>query len=322
MNKTFPWPEISQPDAFARLSPRAQRADVYLQTCRQQIQDASTQNVIAAMLEPLRQKRNSLLLPKNKNAQKNAPELCGRLSTPVEYEAWWGGAAAAQASHHSYPGGWLIHTATNLHATQMLLRTAKEMRGVKINPDAMLAGMILHDCLKPRLLLWQDGELSVNEGECGHHIAAIAEGYLQGASDATLICLAGVHSGWWQNRDGVAGYLRRAAEMLGESALERIAEKTPRAELLPETWIMRQAEADWYSATRIAFQTLDSRLQELLQKWFPAEQQTAARWWIWMQCDEMELMRQLSCGDESFTGFVLGVLSGVLPASAASTQNP
>jgi hypothetical protein len=319
MDKTaalFPWPEITQPDAFARLSPRAQRADVYLQQCRQQIQDGATQNVITAMLEPLYQQQNLLRLPANKSAQKNAPSLCERLATPVEYEAWWGGPAAAASSHHSYPGGWLIHTATNLHAVQMLLRTAREMRGVEINPDALLTGMILHDCLKPHLLLWQGGELSVNEGECSHHIAAIAEAYLQGASEETLVCLAGVHCGWWQNRDSVAGYLQRAAELLDEPALGCVAARMSRLELWPETWIMRQGEADWYSATRVALQTIQPRLRDLLEKWLPVNQRIAAQWWIWMHCDELELARHLARGDESFADFVRGILPPSTPLIA------
>jgi len=307
MQNKVSWPSVSKPDAFARLSPRVQKANRYLLDCIQQIQNKELANIVLAVLEPLHQKDRCWFLQENAAAQRNAPKLCKRLSTPIYYDAWWGAPAAADHSHHCYPGGWLIHNATNLHALRMVIQTAKDIRDISINPDALLAGMLLHDSLKPRLFLWENGELTADQGECGHHVAALAEAYLRGVPADALCMLAGVHTGWWQNSEGVAKYLQQAAALIDEPELARVA--TLRIDFLPETWIMRQGEAAWYSATKTAIQEVKTRLHESVEKLFPEEQYTAAEWWVLMHCDELQLLRNIADGtfEESVRKVLLGV---------------
>lgn len=306
------YPPVSRPDEFARLSPRVQRAERHLQNSISQIRSPQSAAVISKMSEPLHETECNLLLPQNKTAQKKAPVLCRQLLTPLPYKAWWGAPAASEKSHHAYPGGWLLHTATNLYALEKLTRTACELRGQEVESDDLYAGMILHDILKPRLFLWKSsGEMDSNQGECGHHVAAIAEAYLQGASERVLISLAGVHSGWWHNRDAVAGFLQRAAELIGDSSLERIANSpSVRWELHFETEMMYQAERAWYTATRAALQQINQPLEALLKTLVPDEEYQAARWRVLLHCDEIELARQLGNGHEAFARTIKKVLSG------------
>jgi hypothetical protein len=309
-DKEFSWPAVSRPDAFAHRSPRVQKADRFVWECIQKIQDKALAALIRSILTPLHETDCTWLLTKNAAARKNAPELCARLTTPLEYDAWWGAPAAAAHSHHCYPGGWLLHNATNLHALRMLMQTAQEIRNVSINPDALLAGMLLHDCLKPRLFLWENGELTADQGECGHHVAALAEGYLRGVPVDALRMLAGVHVGWWQNVEGVARYLQQAAELIDQPELAGAA--APRMDFLPETWIMRQGEAAWYGATKTAIQEVNTRLREAVELLVPEAHRTAATWWVLMQYDELELLRKVAAGTLGDT--VRKVLSAVIPA--------
>jgi len=290
------WPPVACPDAFARLSPRVRNANQCVLDGIQKIQDTAVIQLITAMLAPLRNKSSKWLLQENAAAQKNAPDFCERLVMQVDYDLWWGGPAAAEKSHHCFPGGWLLHNATNLHSLEMLIKTAREFRGLEINTDAMYAGMLLHDCLKPQLLLWQDGEMMQDPEGCNHHVAALAEGYLQGATPEVLIMLAGIHGGWWQNTEGVAKYLDQAAHLIDRPELTRIKSTFPQVDFLPETWIMRQGEAAWYSATKTAIQEVKPQLRDLLGSLVAPEDERAAEWWVLMHCDELELVRNITEG--------------------------
>lgn len=292
-DKEIPWRGLSQPDAFARHSSRVQKANTYFLQCIGQIQDKALAALLQETLLPLRSPTSAWLLPQNVTARKKDPALCARLTMPVDYDIWWGAPAAADNSHHCYPGGWLMHNATNLHALNVLMQTAWEMRGVSIDSDALLGGMILHDCLKPQLFLWQDGVLSVDQGESGHHVAALAESYLRGVPAGVLQMLAGVHTGWWRQAEGVAGFLERAAELIDRPELARIP---PHLDFLTETWIMNQGEVGWYYATRGAIQEVKPRLHDLLEKLYPPEERQAAAWWVLMHCDELTLLRNIVQG--------------------------
>lgn len=290
------WPSLSRPDLFAQESPRAQKANQFLLDGIQQIQNKALADIVSAMWVPLHNADSKWLLQDNSAAQKNTPEFCEYLSTRVHYETWWGGPAAAEKSHHCYPGGWLMHNATNLHALQMLLRTAKEIRGLQIDSGAMLAAMLVHDCFKPQLLQWRNGELLPEPPGCGHHVAALAEAYLRGASHEMLIMIAGIHGGWWEHTDGVGQYLEAAAQLVDRPELASIASESPRVDFLPETWIMHQGERAWYTATKTAIQQVKPRLLEVVEKLVSPEDQQAAQWWVLMHCDELELLRNIADG--------------------------
>jgi hypothetical protein len=287
---------VSRPDLFARLSPRVQKANQILLDGIQKIGDATIKNIVITMLAPLRDSESKWLLQDNPAAQNNAPVFCDRFAMRANYNLWWGGPAAGEKSHHCYPGGWLLHNATNFHSLQMLIQTARDLRGLHINTDAMFAGMLLHDCLKPQLLLWDNGELMADPEGSNHHVAALAEAYLQGAPPEVLIMLAGIHSGWWQNPEGVAKYLDQAAQLVDRPELARMKSTFPSLDFLPETWIMRQGEATWYTATKTAIQEVKSRLRELLGKLVPPEECRSAEWWILLHCDEIELLRNIAEG--------------------------
>jgi len=296
MQDKFSLPSVSRPDSFAHLSPRVQKANQILLDGIQKIRDAVIKKVVIAMLAPLRNSGSQWLLQYHPAMQKNAPAFCERFAMEANYDLWWGGPAAAQKSHHCYPGGWLLHNATNLHSLQMLIQTARDLRGLQINADAMFAGMLLHDCLKPQLLLWQNGEMMDDPEGSNHHVAALAEAYLQGAPPEVLIMLAGIHTGWWQNPEGVAKYLDQAAQLVDRPELARIKSTFSRLDFLPETWIMRQGESAWYSATKSAIQEVKPRLREVLEKFVSPENCRSAEWWVLLHCDEMELLRHIAEG--------------------------
>jgi hypothetical protein len=122
--------------------------------------------------------------------------------------------------------------------------------------------------------------------------------------------LAGIHTGWWQNPEGVAKYLDQAAQLVDRPELARLKSTFPRLDFLPETWIMRQGEAAWYSATKTAIQEVKPRLREVVEKLVPPEDCRGAEWWILLHCDEMELLRQIAEG--TFEETVAKVLFGAM----------
>ena len=290
------WPSVLQPDTFAHLSSRVQNANLILLEGIQQIQDPAIKSLVTKMWNPVRNSECQWLLQGNIAAQKNAPAFCERLAMRADYDHWWGSPAAAATSHHCYPGGWLLHNATNFYSLQMLIQTAREVRRMQINTDAMFAGMLLHDCFKPRLLLWQNGELMKDPVGSNHHVAALAEAFLQGAPVEVLIMLAGIHIGWWQNAEAVANFLDQAAQLIDRPELARLKSTFLRVDFLPETWMMRQGEVAWYNATKTAIQEVKPRLREVVEKLVSPENCRSAEWWVLMHCDEIDLLRNIAEG--------------------------
>lgn len=188
-----------------------------------------------------------------------------KLGRPLPYDPTWAAPGAALSSHHCYPGGWAIHTALNLNAALHLADQVEHLKGIAVEKDGIIAAMALHDWAKLKLLCWSDDHTLDAEGSGGHHWMAIAECMLKGFPPGVVQLLAGAHGGWWSKPESVGSSLQSAAERIGLDPGS--TEYVPSQELLTvESWIMRQAEESWYSATRRAVQ----EVRGVVRAWWEA----------------------------------------------------
>lgn len=243
---------------------------------------------VTGMLASLSRKSSPSLLGSRPSIRERIPVTCERLDARLSYNAWWAAPAAGLHSHHPYPGGWLIHHATNLGALRGLIKTAREVRGLGFDADVLLAAMLLHDWAKPRMLVWRENKLESNEGEVGHHVTALAEVALRGLPRDVLVCLAGVHSGWWKQPDAVRQFLEKAGEIIDQPILGEWA-REEEATRRVSGWIIRQGEESWYAAARHAVQVVREPLRECLAEYAEGSQLDALEYLVWGWADEMEL---------------------------------
>jgi 7,8-dihydroneopterin 2',3'-cyclic phosphate phosphodiesterase len=113
----------------------------------------------------LRQKVTELL-------EKTEIEIGGKKYTPLPV----GISPAAQRRHHAYEGGYVEHVVSTANIAMALCDSVEEVYHGKVNRDLVLAGILLHDALKPYTY-------SINE--CGNYEATQLANYLDHLSLAT-----------------------------------------------------------------------------------------------------------------------------------------
>lgn len=286
------------PGRVARHSPRAQRAGHGLLDALRSIQNSALRAQVQGMLETIRVHQGGSFLSRNQRARRAVPKLCALLERPVAEIPWWAAPGASSQSHHPYPGGWLIHNVTNLHALEGLLATARCARGLTVDRDVFLAAMLLHDWAKPRMLLWNGWQIQQEESEVDHHLAALLEAATRRLPDEVIACLAGVHAGWWHAPEIVAGFLDRTAEILDAPRISRLAQSSAFRQWSVHGWIMRQGEVAWYEPTRKAFQKIEPSLRRWIRGWFAEESLSKMTAMISAWTDELELVEILARGGE------------------------
>ncbi len=275
-------------EQIARCSPRVQRANRLLRGALRSIGDRPLRQKVAQTLDTLKRRRGSSLFAENATLRRRFPQLCERLTATLPYHPRWTAPGAAPFSHHPYPGGWLMHNATNVATLQSLIATATTLRGLEIAADPLMAGMLLHDWAKPRMFYWQGEQMEVNQGELGHHVAALAEMALRGFPQEVLIALAGVHAGWWEKPDTVQAFLEATAEALDRPELAVLG-KAEAARWSASGWIARQGEATWYRATREAAASTREPLRAWLATLKGSESVDLLEWMVWGWADELAL---------------------------------
>lgn len=276
------------PERIARHSPRARRADRVLREAIDSICDSSLRQRVTDTLATLDLKEGFSLLAETPAVRRRYPKTCERLAATLPYHPWWGAPGAAASSHHPYPGGWLIHNATNIRSLQGLILTATTVRGLKVHSDTLIAAMLLHDWAKPRMFFWHGAELKVDEGELGHHVAALCEMALRGFPREVLVCLAGVHGGWWDRPEAVQGFFEKAAEVLDRPELASWgrAHASTRETI---GWMARLGETSWYKANREALQSIRTPLRDWLSRTAGSEFIDTLQAMIFGWVDELEL---------------------------------
>jgi hypothetical protein len=294
------WPLVAHPDQFARASARVVNAENRLLGYLNCIQNSTLRSKVSDILGDLHNRRCELKIAQSAHVRKTCPQLIQRLEEQVDYNLWWGAPGAGLKSHHSYPGGWLLHNATNLLSADHLCATAEQLRGATVDRESLYAAILLHDSIKPRLFLWREGIMDVDQGECGHHVAAIAEALLHEIPFPTVVLLAGLHAGWWKNPAVVEDYIQQALHLIGEpSRSSELSAQIAEMQWKPEAWIARQAEEAWYGGTVYAM----TRIRKKLGEWYRCDTESEGNrklWRILMQVDELTLLGQIEHGEEAF----------------------
>ncbi len=220
-----------------------------------------------------------------------------KLAAEMPYDPTWAAPGAALSSHHCYPGGWALHTALNLQAACHLMEQAERIKGVECNRDAVMAGIILHDWAKLKLLVWNaDHDLDADQGG-GHHVIMLAECMLRQLAPSVIRLAAGVHGGWWLQPEGVRGSIEKAAQWVNVDVVTEVYPDFDGDDLSVESWIVRQAELCWYAVTRQSVQMLEDYLVNWhAQAGIPCEY-APWRHALYAAFDELQLVQDLSHGN-------------------------
>ncbi len=83
---------------------------------------------------------------------------------------------AAQARHHAYSGGYIEHVVSTANIAMALCDSVEEVYHGKISRDLVMAGVLLHDALKP---------FTYSINECGNYESTRLADYLDHLSLAT-----------------------------------------------------------------------------------------------------------------------------------------
>ncbi|MFI5363489.1 MAG: HD domain-containing protein [Elusimicrobiota bacterium] len=100
--------------------------------------------------------------------------------------------------HHSYPGGLVYHTLTNLRIGLGIAAVYKDVYGISLDEDLIRLAALMHDAAKTVTMHWNpdgsaNGELMI-AGTGAHHITMISEALYRGWPAQTVVILASAHS--------------------------------------------------------------------------------------------------------------------------------
>lgn len=158
-------------------------------------------------------------------------------------------------SHHPYPGGLSTHVCSNLHITQGLCQTSKDVFGYDVDYDTAIAGEALHDIEKPFVFQWQKDGSSLKEytlaGQGAHHVISIAESMYRGIPAEVVVAQACAHGAPTGPKDeaDVVGWIKAASLLAGKDpvrygVLRKDGEGLP-APHKQEGYIVHLGDHDW-----------------------------------------------------------------------------
>lgn len=158
-------------------------------------------------------------------------------------------------SHHPYPGGLCTHVCSNLHITQGICRTYKDVFGYDVDYDTAIAGEALHDIEKPFVFQWQKDGSSLKEytlaGQGAHHVISIAESMYRGIPAEVVVAQACAHGAPTGAKDeaDVVGWIKAASLLAGKDpvrygVLRKDGEGLP-APHKQEGYIVHLGDHDW-----------------------------------------------------------------------------
>ncbi len=125
------------------------------------------------------------------------------------------------ASHHSYPGGLVTHTALNVRVSRALYDGYAEVYGFDLDRDVVIAAQLLHDLHKPWVFQWQKDASSRTEqplaGTGQHHVLSIAESIVRGLPAEVVVAQACAHDhpGGAKSEQHVVDWLKAGAILAG-----------------------------------------------------------------------------------------------------------
>lgn len=124
-------------------------------------------------------------------------------------------------SHHFYPGGLVMHVATNVMLTSYMVDTYKTMYGYDVDRDVAMAAQLLHDSQKPFVFQWKDDASSRTEqtltGTGQHHCLSAAESLVRKLPAEVVVAQTCAHSHPWGEKEEaeVVAWLKTAAIVAG-----------------------------------------------------------------------------------------------------------
>jgi hypothetical protein len=132
--------------------------------------------------------------------------------------------ASFWSQHHTYPGGLVYHTLTNLRIGLGIEKAWSKDYGLRsLDLDLIRLAVIWHDSAKTMTITWnENGTASPSEGDPiantgAHHIWGIAEALYRGMSPRFVVTLASAHnSALAPDKTQLLGYLRAGAIIAGK----------------------------------------------------------------------------------------------------------
>ncbi len=128
-------------------------------------------------------------------------------------------------SHHSYPGGLATHVAVNVKAALGFYNAYKEVSGLPMDRDIVIAAQTLHDLHKPWVFQWQkDGTARAEyplAGAGSHHVLSLAELIHRRFPAAVIVAQACAHNhpGTAADEQEVVHWLKAAAILSQQDAV-------------------------------------------------------------------------------------------------------
>ena len=183
--------------------------------------------------------------------------------------------ASFWTQHHTYPGGLVFHTLTNLRTGTFIAQNWFWIYHVRLNSDLIRAATIWHDSAKTWTLEWQpDGTVSRSEGQIAgtgaHHVLAVAEAVLRGMPAEFVVTLASAHNPAHPGAglEELISYLKAASILAGKgySSAGLSEDGTRLAAPAPlESYVNHLSDHDWV-VTEVSL----ARTREALQALSPA----------------------------------------------------
>jgi hypothetical protein len=184
--------------------------------------------------------------------------------------------ASFWSQHHTYPGGLVYHTRTNLRIGLGIEKSwAKDYGFGTLDLDLIRLAVIWHDSAKTMTIAWKDdGTASPSEGDPiantgAHHIWGVAEALYRGMSPRFVVTLASAHnSALPPDKLQLLGYLRAGAIIAGKpySAAGLIDDGTDLAEPAPlESFLHHLSDHDFVAA-QVTLPFIRAKLDQITAK--------------------------------------------------------
>lgn len=113
-------------------------------------------------------------------------------------QPFWAAPGSSYDSHHSYPGGLVLHEAFNLRSALSLAANYRaQYPGIPMDEDFVIAAPLWHDAMKTTVFQWKDDESEWPElaiaSTGAHHILGIAEALYRKLPPKLVVTIAAAH---------------------------------------------------------------------------------------------------------------------------------
>ena len=225
-------PLASWDDQAARVAESSPRVQAHLKELRREARKIQNRSYRDAALEILDRPRFSVVDGRRAEESAIITELKAQglldssvttifpKHSPMRFVA---APASFWTQHHTYPGGLVFHTLTNLRIGIAIAEQWHHVYGTTIDRDLIRLAPIWHDSAKTLTLAWnRDGTASPTEGPtlggtAAHHIWGVAEAIYRGLDPRFVVILASAHSpANGADRKVLVNYLRAGAIIAGK----------------------------------------------------------------------------------------------------------